>query len=193
MLFETNVLWLSHIKMSFIIHDTFHAEALEMQAKLEKRVEAAMNYASAKLGFNGWSRNLHDGLQAYAFLIPDDVFADSELVNTMEQFLINVFYDHFLSVDESFTMIDSSRDTIDRVMGEDHDNYEVDWLGSRSRDIVLGSHIYFRLSFTGWLSMRMRPDTSVPSCIADLNWEVITTHDNAHLTRQFSRKITHSK
>jgi hypothetical protein len=177
---------------SCLINDRFRADARMMRDMLRARVYAAREYICQKLGFNGWSRDLHDNMEAYAFLIPEELFSNFTIVSNLKMFIEDVFSAHFLEVAVSSIMQDSSQDSIRESMGEDYDpeRYCVDWHGSRCRDVELGPHIYFRLSFSGWVSHRIRKDPEVPEQLRGYRWEVRTEQPSESEIKQWAEIST---
>lgn len=175
---------------SFTTNDRFRADALMMRDMLRARVYSARTYITEKLGFDGWSRELHDHIEAYAFLIPRELYSDLALVDDLKKFIEDVFYAHFLDISEAWLMRDSSQESIrEAMMGEDDydgERYCVDWCGSRCRDVELGPHIYFRLGFEGWVSNRIRADPDVPERLRGMCWEVHTDHPSQHEMKQWA-------
>ncbi len=161
---------------------------------LEERINDAMNYVTDKLGFNAWSRNLHDHEQQFAFLLPRAVYDNERLTRNLEKFISRVFYAHFLSVEESYLMFDSSDESIRAAMGDDtHDRYVVDWCGSRCRRVELGPHIFFRIVFSGWFG-RPREDPEPPQLPLDsegqeIAWEVEEDRPDQYTHKQWAKLI----
>jgi hypothetical protein len=183
-------------RMPLTLHDRFIDEAIAVKRMLVDRVEAAMAYVNEKLGFNAWSRDLDDHQQVFAFLLPVEIYDNERLRGHLWKFINNVFYAHFLSVEESHLMLDSSNESILEVMGEDScERYEVDWHGSRSRKVELGPHLYFRLGFDGWIG-RPRTDPEPPNMEiqgTDLAWEVVDESPDCYSYIQRARMITHTE
>ena len=173
---------------SCLINDRFREQAEKVRSMLRERVQAARDYVTEKLGFDGWSRDLHDHMECYAFLIPEELYSDWAMVGYLKKFIEDVFYTHFLDVPEVYIMPNSSYDSVKDVMGENSsgDKYTVDWCGSRCRDVDLGPHIYFRLCFDGWVSDRIRHDPVVPKRLAGLRWEVETDYPSQYETKQWA-------
>ena len=174
---------------SSLIDDRFRADAIMMRDMLRARVDSARTYVADKLGFDGWSRDLHDHMEVYAFLIPEEIYSDWALVGYLKKFIEDVFYAHFLDVSEASLMRDSSQDSIREAMGEDDydgERYYVDWCGSRCREVELGSHIYFRISFDGWVSHRIREDPEVPERLRGISWEAHTDHPSQYEIKQWA-------
>ena len=161
---------------------------------IEENVQSAMTYVNEMLGFDAWSRELHDDQQIYGFLLPPEVFNNERLTKNLLKFITNVFYAHFLRVEESYVMPDSSIVSIREIMGTEYcDSYEVDWCGSRSRQVDLGPHFYFRLVFTGWLG-RLRVDPQPPSLEVhgeELKWEIINEYPDSYTHIQRARLVAH--
>lgn len=186
---------LKPLRMSFELHDRFADQARQMKDMLAERVNSAMAYVNEKLGFNAWSRELHDDQQIYAFLLPNEVYDNERLTKNLWKFISNVFYAHYLSVEESHLMPDSSNESIREVMdNEGYDCYEVDWHGSRSRRVELGPHLYFRLGFDGWIG-RPRSDPEPPQLPRnsdsgeDIAWEVVTESPDCYIQIQRARIV----
>ncbi len=177
--------------MSLSILDRYAVQANMMRDMLEERMNDAMNYVTDKLGFNAWSRNLHDHEQQYAFLLPRAVYDNERLTRNLEKFISRVFHAHFLSVEESHVMFDSSNESIREVMGEvSDDRYIVDWCGSRCRHVELGPHIFFRIVFSGWFG-RPRDDPEPPQLPLNnsgeqIAWEVKEEHESQYCQKQWA-------
>lgn len=162
---------------------------------LQQNIQAAMDYITEKLGFNAWSRELHDHEQMYGFLMPPEVYANERLRKNLWKFTSNVFYAHYLSVEETYLMPDSTNQSINEIMGEEiYDNrYDVDWHGSRHRRVELGPHIFFRLAFTGWFG-RDRADPEPPQLPLDSNgneiaWEIVEERPDCYTDIQYARIV----
>jgi hypothetical protein len=69
----------------------------------------------------------------------------------------------------------------------DPERYEVDWCGSRSRQIELGPHIYFRLGFDGWVSNRVMTDPAPSHVLHGIRWQVFTDEHDPHHTKIWAR------
>jgi hypothetical protein len=176
--------------MSLTIHDRFIDEANTIKCMLADRVEAAMAYVNAKLGFNAWSRDLDDNQQVIAFILPVEIYDNEHLRGHLWKFINNVFYAHILSVEESHLMPDSSLESIFEVMGEDScERYEVDWHGSRSRKVELGPHLYFRLGFDGWIG---RPCSDPEPPNMEIAWEVVAETPDCYTYIQKAKMINHT-
>lgn len=174
---------------SCLLNDRFRADALIVRDMLRARVHTAKEYICQKLGFNGWSRHLHDHMEVYAFLIPQELFSDDAYIDQLKAFIERVFCAHFLNVVESVIMRDSSQDSIREAMGEDDygpERYCVDWCGSRCRDVELGPHIYFRLGFSGWVSNRVMADPEFPVGLQSYRWEVRTEEPSESEIKQWA-------
>ena len=162
---------------SSLINDRFRDDALMMRDMLRARVYAAKEYICHKLGFNGWSRDLHDEAEIYAFLLPPEIYENEVLVEAYKKFISDVFYAHFLTVIEVSVMRNTSQEAIREAMGEekyDPERYCVDWCGSRCRDVELGPHIYFHIGFDGWVSNRVMTDPAPSDELRGICWQVLT-------------------
>lgn len=179
---------------SFTTNSRFRADAEAMRDMLRTRVYAAREYVCQQLGFNGWSRHLDDHGEVYAFVLPQEIYDDEVLVETYKYYIMNVFAAHFLSAEEISIMRDTSPSEIIRAMGEeayDPERYHVDWCGSRSREVELGPHIYFRIGFNGGFSERVLPDPVVPEDIRNIRWNVVTEEHDQHYMKQWAELPAH--
>ena len=107
-------------------------QAVEENERFMARVEKAMDYATAALGHDAWSRDLDDHVPAYAFCVPAAVYEDEEL----KQWLARVFAIHYIHL----CVVEWRKTSEDEAFW--HSRYEVDCCGSRSRSVNIGPHLY---------------------------------------------------
>ncbi len=106
-------------------------------------IEKAMVRITAELGFDIWSRSLDDWEHSYAAIIPRALYYDEspaahDFRRTLKDYIEAVFATHFLYIDTEWR--DSSKDP-ESEFGSCI--YEVDCVGSRSRSVNIGPHLFF--------------------------------------------------
>jgi hypothetical protein len=114
-------------------------------------IEKAMARVTAELGFDIWSRSLDDWEHAYAAIIPRALYYDEspaahDFRRTLNDFITAVFATYFLYIEVEWR--DSSKNPECEYGGC---LYEVDCVGSRSRSVNIGPHLFFtcRMRCTG--------------------------------------------
>jgi hypothetical protein len=118
------------------------------------RCDKAMDAITTELGFNAWSRDLNDHVVAHAFCVPQSVYDNKELCDTLERWLNMMVGRHYLT----FARAQWQRSSASACPGSSI--YQVDWCGSRHREVHLGCHLYveFMPRLTCGRSLVEKPD-----------------------------------
>lgn len=121
---------------SRIEHTEYYEDAAADNERFMARVQKAMDYATAALTHDAWSRDLDDNVPAYAFCVPVAVYEDDALCTELEHWLARVFAIHYINL----STVEWRSSSEDEAFW--HSRYDVDWCGSRSRSVNIGPHLY---------------------------------------------------
>ncbi len=127
-------------------------QAVTVSHAMEDRIEQVMTEINAALGFDAWSRNLDDHVWAYAFCVPEAVYADEALCDELEQYLHSMFRAAYMTLSVGEWRASSAE-------------YDVDWVGSRHRSVHIGPHYYFEpapMRMNGQAYRLARPAPALP-------------------------------
>ena len=127
--------------MSRTLHAKHIDAARQENERFQARVQEAMDYTSAALGHNAWSRDLNDYCPAYAFCVPPSLYEDAELSEELLGWLARTFGCHYIT----FAVCEWRQSSADPIWCA-NSMYEVDWLGSRSRSVNIGPHLYLEFA-----------------------------------------------
>ncbi len=124
----------------------------ETQA-FENRCQAAMDAITEELGFDAWSRDLNDHVVAHAFCVPQSVYDNDELCDHLESWLNAVVGQYYLTFAKAEWQSSSA-------VWPGSSSYDVDWCGSRHREVHLGCHLYveFMPRLTLGRSLAQKPE-----------------------------------
>lgn len=103
----------------------------------ESRCRAAMDSVTEAIGFDAWSRDLDDHVVAYAFCVPQTVYDNEELREELKTWMYFMLGQSYLTC----AVIEWRPSSADEEW-PDNTRYEVDWCGSKSREVHLGAHLY---------------------------------------------------
>ncbi len=123
-------------------HEEHYYRASQINHMFSIHITKAMDWVTKEFGFNSWTRDLSDYEEAYAFVIPPELYYSEspkadKFRNTLNAWLHAVFNMHYIYIDVEWR--ESSYDTENSMQ-----LYEVDWVGSRHRVINLGPHLYLQ-------------------------------------------------
>jgi hypothetical protein len=135
-----------------------------------------MDTVRTELGFNAWTRNLDDHVVAYAFCVPEAVFHNEELREEILSWFYHMFGLQYITLAKAEWRLTSAHEDWPQ-----NTLYEVDWCGSRSREVHIGPHLYLefmpRLTKSrswaekpGLTSWRLERDE--PDCYT-VNYEIV--------------------
>jgi hypothetical protein len=135
----------------------------------ESRCRAAMDAVTEAIGVDAWSRDLDDHVVAYAFCVPQTVYDNDELCNDLKSWMYFMLGQNYLTA----AVIEWRPSSADEDW-PDNTRYEVDWCGSKSREVHLGPHLYIefmpRLTRSKGLGIevpvlpRFHFETETPDC-----------------------------
>jgi hypothetical protein len=119
------------------------------------RCQAAMDAITEELGLDAWSRNLDDHVVAHAFCVPQSVYDNEELCEDLESWLNAVVRQYYLTFARAEWRSSSAEPDFPQ-----NSLYEVDWCGSRHREVHLGPHLYveFMPTLTCGRSLAQKPE-----------------------------------
>lgn len=119
-----------------------------------RRCHAAMDAITKELGFDAWSRSLNDHVVAHAFCVPQSVYDNEELCEELESWLYKMVGLYRLT----FTRAQWQKSSESAWPGSSI--YDVDWVGSRHRQVHLGCHLYvqFMPTLTHGRSLAEKPE-----------------------------------
>ncbi len=146
---------------------TSKMDLIEETNAFERRCQAAMDAVTEELGFDAWSRDLNDNVVAHAFCVPQNVYDNKELCDHLEKWLYAMVGQYYLT----FARAQWQRSSESAWPGSSI--YEVDWCGSRHREVHLGCHLYveFMPRLTCGRSLAQKPElpqwrveTEQPDC-----------------------------
>lgn len=124
-------------------HSDHQYRASQINHMMDILIEKAMGRVTSELGFNVFSRDLSDYEQAYAIIIPEDLYYDEspaahDFRDTLQRWVKAIFNTHYIYIETEWR---------ESSMNPDSDFssplYEVDHCGSRSREVNMGAHLYF--------------------------------------------------
>ena len=135
-----------HTHRNFTVHRYLkHEESFDDAALIMKLTHSliakGMAHVTRELGFDAWSRNLSDYEPARALLVPENVYMNeanemADFRDTLVHYIKTIFNVYYIYADiewrESSADIDYPQNSI----------YEVDAIGSRSRSVNMGHHLY---------------------------------------------------
>ncbi len=134
-----------------------HTSKMDFEAEtnaFERRCQAAMDAITEELGFDAWSRDLDDHVVAHAFCVPQSVYDKEGLCLLLESWLNAVVGQYYLTF--ARTQWQSSSESA----WPGSSIYQVDWCGSRHREVHLGPHLYmeFMPRLTVGRSLAQKPE-----------------------------------
>ncbi len=135
-------------------HSDHQYRASQINHMMDILIDKAMQRVTSELGFNIFSRDLSDYEHAYSIVIPKDLYYDEsptahDFRDTLERWVKAIFNTHYIYMETEWR--ESSIDPDSEFSGP---LYEVDWCGSRSREINIGPHLYFTCSMRSTATRR---------------------------------------
>ncbi len=128
---------------------------IEETNAFESRCQAAMDSVTEALGFDAWSRDLDDNIVAHAFCVPQSVYDNEELRDELESWIYFIIGQHYLTA-----AVAEWRPSSAEEKWPDKSRYDVDWCGSRHREVNMGPHLY--IEFMPRLTLSRRLSQSIP-------------------------------
>jgi len=134
------------VHRTFVVHRYLkHEESFDDAALIMKFTESliakGMAHVTEELGFDAWSRDLSDYEPAYAFLVSERVYTEEteemdDFRESLVRYIKAIFQVYYIYADIEWRESSADPDYPEKCL------YEVDAIGSRSRSVNMGHHLY---------------------------------------------------